>query len=111
MPRLRYAVKEQFIVVLLNGRNKVIGTEVVSEGSLSNSIVHAREVFAPALLQHAAAIMVAHNHPSGDPKPSSEDKDITRMLARSGKVLGIPLMDHLIIGDGTYYSFLENEAL
>lgn len=111
MPRLRYTAKEQFVVVLLNGRNKVIGTEVVSEGSLSNSIVHPREVFAPALLQHAAAIMVAHNHPSGDPKPSSEDKDITRMLVQSGKVLGIPLMDHLIIGDGTYYSFLEHEAL
>lgn len=111
MPRLRYAAKEQFVVVLLNGRNKVIGTELVSEGSLSNSIVHPREVFAPALLKHAAAIMVAHNHPSGDPKPSSEDRDITSMLVRSGKVLGVPLLDHLIIGDGTYYSFLEHEAL
>ncbi|MBQ7884390.1 MAG: DNA repair protein RadC [Phascolarctobacterium sp.] len=111
MPRLRYAAKEQFVVVLLNGRNKVIGTELVSEGSLSNSIVHPREVFAPALLKHAAAIMVAHNHPSGDPKPSNEDRDITSMLVRSGKVLGVPLLDHLIIGDGTYYSFLEHEAL
>lgn len=111
MPRLRYAAKEQFVVILLNGKNKVIGTEVVSEGSLSNSIVHPREVFAPALLQHAAAIMVAHNHPSGDPKPSAEDKEITNLLERSGKVLGIPLIDHIIIGDGTYYSFLENEAL
>lgn len=111
MPRLRYAAKEQFVVVLLNGRNKVIGTELVSEGSLSNSIVHPREVFAPALLKHAAAIMVAHNHPSGDPKPSNEDRDITNMLVRSGKVLGVPLLDHLIIGDGTYYSFLEHEAL
>ena len=111
MPRLRYAAKEQFVVVLLNGRNKVIGTELVSEGSLSNSIVHPREVFAPALLKHAAAVMVAHNHPSGDPKPSNEDRDITSMLVRSGKVLGVPLLDHLIIGDGTYYSFLEHEAL
>lgn len=111
MPRLRYAVKEQFVVILLNGKNKVIGTEVVSEGSLSNSIVHPREVFAPALFHHAAAIMVAHNHPSGDPKPSTEDREITKMLERSSKVLSIPLIDHVIIGDGTYYSFLENEAL
>ena len=110
MPRLRYAVKEQFIVILLNGKNKVIGTEVISEGSLSSSIVHPREVYASALLNHAAAIMVAHNHPSGDPKPSDEDREITSLLVRSGKVLGIPLVDHIVIGDGTYYSFQENEA-
>lgn len=111
MPRLRYAAKEQFVVVLLNSKNKVIGTEVVSEGSLSSSIVHPREVYGPAILHHAAAIMVAHNHPSGDPKPSTEDKEATRLLSRSGKVLGIPMIDHVIIGDGNYYSFLENEAL
>ena len=111
MPRLRYAAKEQFVVILLNNKNKVIGTEVVSEGSLSGSIVHPREVYAPAILYHAAAIMVAHNHPSGDSKPSTEDTEVTRMLARSGKVLGIPMIDHVIIGDGNYYSFLENEAL
>lgn len=111
MPRLRYAAKEQFVVVLLNSKNKVIGTEVVSEGSLSSSIVHPREVYGPAILHHAAAIMVAHNHPSGDPKPSTEDKETTRLLSRSGKVLGIPMIDHVIIGDGNYYSFLENEAL
>ena len=111
MPRLRYAAKEQFVVILLNSKNKVIGTEVVSEGSLSSSVVHPREVYAPAMLHHAAAIMVAHNHPSGDPKPSFEDEEVTRMLSRSGKVLGIPMIDHMIIGDGNYYSFLENEAL
>ena len=111
MPRLRYAAKEQFVVILLNSKNKVIGTEVVSEGSLSSSIVHPREVYAPAMLHHAAAIMVAHNHPSGDPKPSFEDEEVTRMLSCSGKVLGIPMIDHVIIGDGNYYSFLENEAL
>ena len=110
MPRLRYAAKEQFVVILLNNKNKVIETEVVSEGSLSSSIVHPREVFAPAILHHAAAIMVAHNHPSGDPKPSIEDEEVTRQLLRSGKVLGIPMIDHVIIGDGNYYSFLENEA-
>ncbi|MBQ6618359.1 MAG: DNA repair protein RadC [Phascolarctobacterium sp.] len=110
MPRLRYAAKEQFVVILLNNKNKVIGTEVVSEGSLSSSVVHPREVYAPAILHHAAAIMVAHNHPSGDPEPSTEDEEVTRLLSRSGKVLGIPMIDHVIIGDGNYYSFLENEA-
>lgn len=111
MPRMRYAVKEQFIVLLLNTKNKIIGTEIISEGTLNNSVVHAREVYKPALLQNAAAIIVAHNHPSGEPQPSLEDKQVTRMLEESGKILGIPLLDHLIIGDGSYYSFQEQGAL
>jgi DNA repair protein RadC len=80
MPRLRYAAKEQFVVILLNNKIRVIGTEVVSEGSLSSSIVHPREVYAPAIVHHAAAIMVAHNHPSRDPKPSTEDEEVTILL-------------------------------
>ena len=111
MPRLRYATKEQFLVILLNSKNKVIGTELVSEGSLTNSVVHPREVFLPAILQHAASICVAHNHPSGDPTPSIEDKQLTAVLLAAGRTLGIPLLDHLIIGDGAYYSFQEDEAL
>ncbi len=111
MPRLRYAVREQFIVVLLNTKNRVIGTETVAEGTLTGALVHAREVFQPALLQHAAAIVVAHNHPSGDPAPSREDSAITSMLASAGRVLGIPLLDHHIIGDGAYYSIHEQGAL
>lgn len=111
MPRLRYATREQFIAVLLNSKNRVIATEIISEGTLTASVVHAREVFAPALLHHAAAVIVAHNHPSGDPRPSNEDREVTDMLADSGKVLGIPLLDHLIIGDGEYYSFQEYGAL
>lgn len=111
MPRMRYAVREQFVVILLNTKNKLIGSEIVSEGTLTSSVVHAREVFKPALLQHAAAVIVAHNHPSGDPQPSREDKDVTAMLTKSGRILGIPVLDHLIIGDGAYYSFQENGAL
>lgn len=111
MPRLRYATKEQFVAVMLNSKNKVIATEVISEGTLTGSLVHAREVFTPALLHHAAAVIVAHNHPSGDPQPSDEDRQVTRMLAEAGKTLGIPLLDHLIIGDGAYYSFQEYGAL
>lgn len=111
MSRMRYATREEFVVVFLNTKNRVVGQEVVSEGSLNSSVVHAREVFAPAILQHAAAIIVAHNHPSGDPTPSREDREVTRMLAESGKVLGIPLLDHLVIGDGRYYSFQENAEI
>lgn len=111
MPRLRYAAREQFVAVLLNSKNRVIATEIISEGTLTSSVVHAREVFAPALLHHAAAVIVAHNHPSGDPQPSCEDREVTAMLVESGKVLGIPLLDHLIIGDGAYYSFQEYGAL
>ena len=111
MPRLRYATKEQFLVILLNSKNKVIGTELVSEGSLTNSVVHPREVFLPAILQHAASICVAHNHPSGDPLPSIEYRQLTAVLLAAGQTLGIPLLDHLIIGDGAYYSFQEDGAL
>lgn len=111
MPRLRYAMKEQFLVILLNSKNKVIGTELVSEGTLTNSVVHPREVFLPAILQHAAAVCVAHNHPSGDPSPSREDRNLTEALLAAGKTLGIPLLDHVIIGDGAYYSFQEDGAL
>ena len=111
MPRLRYAVREQFVVLLLNSRNRVIGAETVTEGTLTGSMAHPREVFKAAILAHAAAVIVAHNHPSGDPEPSDEDKEITRQLVRSGEVLGIPLLDHVIIGDGCYYSFQEYEKL
>ena len=107
MPRLRYATKEQFVVVMLNSKNRVIGAEVISEGSLTGSIVHAREVFQPAILQHAASIMVAHNHPSGDPHPSQEDDTVTNHLREAGKLLLIPVLDHVIIGNGVYYSYAE----
>lgn len=111
MPRLRYATKEYFVVILLNTKNRVINTETVSVGTLTSAAVHPREVFQPAILQHAASIAVAHNHPSGDPFPSREDREVTMQLVAAGKALGIPVLDHLVIGDGVYYSFQENGAL
>jgi DNA repair protein RadC len=105
MPRLRYEHNEHFLVVLLNSKNKVMALKQVSEGSLSSSIVHPREVFSPAVEFHAAAILVGHNHPSGDPSPSKDDKVLTEALVETGKILGIPLLDHVIVGDGRYYSF------
>ncbi|MHC1717672.1 MAG: DNA repair protein RadC [Acidaminococcaceae bacterium] len=111
MPRLRYESKEHFLVVLLNSKNKVLDIEQISEGSLNSSVVHPREVFAPAVLHHAAAILTAHNHPSGDPTPSKEDKDLTNTLVQAGKYMGIPVLDHIIIGDAKYFSFKEHSYL
>lgn len=111
LPRLRYERQEKFLVVLLDSKNQVLRIEQVSEGSVNSSVVHPREVFAPALLYHAAAILVAHNHPSGDPKPSCEDKELTQSLAETGVIMGIPLVDHLVIGDGIFFSFREHGYL
>lgn len=111
MPRLRYAGKEQVAVVLLDAKNRVLGTEIISEGSLTESVVHPREVFQPAIMHHAASVVIAHNHPSGDPNPSREDRKVTSLLRQAGQTLGIPVLDHVIIGDGTYYSFKEYGTL
>lgn len=108
MGRLRHETHERFLVLLLNTKNRVIKLEQISEGSLNSSVVHPREVFAPAIVQHAACILVAHNHPSGDPRPSAEDRKLTGILVKTGKILGIPVLDHLVIGDGSYYSFKEH---
>ena len=111
MGRLRYETHECFIVLLLNTKNRVTGFQRIAEGSLSSAVVHPREVYAPAVSAHAASLIVAHNHPSGDPCPSTEDRNLTMALSKAGEALGIPLMDHLIIGDGRYYSFKEHGAL
>ncbi|MGQ0553473.1 MAG: JAB domain-containing protein [Planctomycetota bacterium] len=91
-------LKEQFIVVLLDARNRPLRTERVSEGCLTWSVVHPREVFAPAVRESAGAVIVAHNHPSGDPTPSAQDVEVTGRLARAGELLGIPLLDHIVVG-------------
>ena len=111
MPRLRYATKEQFLVMMLDTKNRIIGVEIIAEGGLSNTTLHPRDVFRPAILQHASAIVVAHNHPSGDPSPSEEDTELTKQLFAAGQVLSMPMLDHVIIGDGAYYSFQEAGAL
>lgn len=111
MPILRYETHEKFVVIILNAKNKVLGIRQISEGSLSTAVVHPREVFQKAIMNHAAAIICAHNHPSGDPTPSKEDKDLTSTLAATGKILGIPVLDHVVVGDGLYYSFKEHSNL
>ena len=108
MGRMRNETHEKFMVMLLNTKNCVIQVRQIAEGSLTSAVVHPREVFAPAIVNHAACILVAHNHPSGDPYPSTEDRNLTIALEEAGKMIGIPLMDHLVIGDGYYYSFKEH---
>ena len=93
--------REIFAVMLLNTKNRVIGINVVSVGSLTASVVHPREVFKAACLANATNIILTHNHPSGDPAPSKEDISITSRLVQAGRLMDIPVLDHIIIGDNT----------
>ena len=99
--------REHFVVLLLDRKNQVIGINTVSIGSLTASIIHPREVFKPAILSNAAAVICGHNHPSGDPQPSEEDRAITKRLVESGEMLGIAVIDHIIVGETTYFSFAD----
>ena len=106
-PALRDVKHELFKVILLDAKNIVIKEATVSEGSLTLSIVHPREVFALAVRESAAAVIFLHNHPSGDPTPSPEDRRLTDRLTTAGTLLGIRVLDHVIIGDGRYVSFAD----
>ena len=107
MEEMRYLKKEHMKLVLLNVKCNLISVEEISVGSLNASIVHPREVFNPAIRKSSASIIMVHNHPSGDPAPSSEDISITARIAEAGKLIGIELVDHIIIGDGKYVSMKE----
>jgi DNA repair protein RadC len=109
---LSEADREHFVVLLLDTQNQIIGIHTVTVGTLDASLVHPREVFKPALLANAASIVLAHNHPSGDPAPSPEDRAVTRQMRDAGGVLGIEVHDHIVLGDAPrYYSFAEAGAL
>jgi len=105
--RLRDLKKEVFVAVLLDQKNRFLADEVCSEGSLTASLVHPREVFRRAIRESAAAIAFVHNHPSGDPSPSQHDREITVRLAEVAKLVGVRLLDHVIVGDSSYVSFVE----
>lgn len=111
MEDLRYLKKEVFKVVLLNTKNEIITQVDVSVGTLNSSLVHPREVFIEAIKRSANNIILIHNHPSGSVEPSTEDKNITKRLIDCGKVIGIEVIDHIIIGDGVYFSFKENNLI
>lgn len=105
--KLQYEQKEHFCVILLNTKNHIIGFREVSVDILSASVVHPREVMLEAVKAHAASIILVHNHPSGDPTPSREDVNITDQLCKAGKVIDIPVLDHIIIGHNRFISLKE----
>src|SRR5262249_16390116 len=105
--RLPQLDREVFYVLLLDGKNRVQGEVRVSEGSLTAALVHPREVFAPAIREAAAALILVHNHPSGDPTPSAEDRAITERLRQVGELVGIRVLDHVVIGKGRYASMAD----
>ncbi|MBI1853737.1 MAG: DNA repair protein RadC [Planctomycetes bacterium] len=109
--RLRDRKREEFLVVLLDGKNRVMREARISLGSLNASIVHPREVFHLAVRESAGAVVLVHNHPSGDPTPSAEDIEVTQRLARAGDILGIRVLDHVVVGEGSYTSFMERGLL
>ncbi|MEO0083668.1 MAG: DNA repair protein RadC [candidate division WOR-3 bacterium] len=103
--------KEHFKIIMLNTRNKVIGVSGISIGTLNASLVHPREVFKAAIDHCSASIILVHNHPSGDPEPSDDDLIMTKRLVDSGKLVGIEVIDHIIIGKNGYYSFKDKKLL
>nr|WP_272898906.1 DNA repair protein RadC [Brevibacillus laterosporus] len=107
MPEMAGLVQEHFVCLFLNTKNQVIGKKTVFVGSLDSSIVHPRDIFREAIKRSSASIICLHNHPSGDPAPSKEDINVTKILLQAGDLVGIPLLDHVIIGDGRYVSLKE----
>lgn len=111
-PEMRHGgMREYFVVVCLNQRHIPIGIYTISIGSLNQTIVHPREAFRPAVMLPAAAVIFSHNHPSGDPTPSPEDREVTARLEESGRILGIKMLDHVIIGRDSFWSFNVNGAI
>jgi DNA repair protein RadC len=106
-PALRDLLHEEFRVLLLNAQHAVVREIVITRGILDASVVHPREVFKEAVAESAAALILVHNHPSGDPAPSPEDREVTRQLADAGRIVGIPVLDHVVVGDARYVSFVE----
>lgn len=98
---------ECFDAILLNPKNQIMCIDHISRGSLSSSIVHPRELFSNAVRLHAAAVILMHNHPSGDPEPSREDRDCPERMVQAGQILGIRVLDHIVFGDSDYYSFAD----
>jgi len=107
IPALRDLQQEVFIVVLLNSANKIIKEITITKGLLNSSLTHPREVFRHAIVEHAASVILMHNHPSGNQEPSQEDVSITKQIVEAGKVVGIPVHDHIIIAGGNFTSLAE----
>ena len=106
-PRLRDLPQEEFHALLLNTRHRVLREVAVTRGILDASLIHPREVFRLAVIEGAAGVILVHNHPSGDPTPSAEDRAVPRQLTEAGRALGIPVLDHVVVGDGEWRSAME----
>ncbi|MBQ9973026.1 MAG: DNA repair protein RadC [Firmicutes bacterium] len=111
MEELRYLKREVFLVMMLNTKGEVIAFEKVAEGDINSAAVKAREIFNKAVRKNAFSVILVHNHPSGDPAPSRADIETTERLVEAGSIIGIPVADHLIIGNGSFYSFKENKIM
>ena len=111
VPLLRDELREHFCVVCLNSANKIIKHEVISIGNLNSSVVHPREIFKAAIDNNSASIILIHNHPSGNPEPSNEDISITKKVVESGKIMDIPVFDHIIIAGNGFTSFVEKRLI
>jgi len=108
-PRLRDLPQEEFHALLLNTRHRVVREVLVTRGILDASLIHPREVFRAAVAEGAAGLILVHNHPSGDPMPSAEDRAVTRQLVEAGRLLGIPVLDHVVVGRGRWRSVMDTE--
>lgn len=111
MQDMRSLSVEEFRIVNLNTKKEVDSIKLISRGTINATVVHPREVYRCAIENRAHSIILLHNHPSGDPNPSFEDKDLTKKISKSGDIVGIPVVDHIIIGDNRYFSFLEHGML
>lgn len=110
-PKLGGEKQEHFYIVILDNKHRIIAEKMVSLGTINKSIVHPREVFAPAIEHRAAAIILVHNHPSGDPQPSNQDIEITKRLAEVGEIVGIKILDHAIVCADSFFSFVDEDIM
>ncbi len=111
IPLLKDELKEHFLLICLNSANKIIKYDIISVGNLNSSVVHPREIFKSAIENSSASVILVHNHPSGNPEPSNEDIAVTKKLVEAGKILDIPVFDHLIIAGNTFTSFVEKRLI
>ena len=111
LPLTRGLQREVFRIIMLDSAHRIVKSRTVTVGTLNLAVVHPREVFRAAVVEGAAALVLVHNHPSGDPSPSEEDVRLTHQLIRAGENLGIPVLDHVILGDGRHYSFADSRRL
>ena len=106
--KINYPQREHYVLLSLDARKKLISIDAVSVGTLDSALVHPRETFETAISRHASTIIISHNHPSNDPNPSDDDIAVTKRLVMAGRVLGISVIDHVVIGRDCYYSFQEH---